>query len=88
MNDAPHLGMPSEGELIFIDGNNISLSAYKKNNRQVSSSEGEEGILAVAPLVTVGEHISMDQRADVMWTGFILWHSQLSFLCFPCTPEA
>lgn len=77
MNDASHLWMPSKGELIFMDGNNISLSAYK-NNHQVSSSEGEEGTLAVSPLVTVGEHTLMDQWADVTWTRSILcvlWHS-------------
>lgn len=66
MNDASPLGMPLEGELVFIDGNNISLSAYKEKNRQVSSSEGEEGTLAVAPLVTVGERVLMDRFADVM----------------------
>lgn len=60
--------MPSEGELIFMDGNNISLSAYETNNRQVSSSEDEEGTLTVAPLVTSGECILMDQWADVMRT--------------------
>lgn len=61
VNDVPHLGMPSEGDLIFTDGNNISSPAYKKNNHQVSSSESEEGTLAVVPLVSVGEHILMDQ---------------------------
>jgi len=53
--------MPLVGELIFMDGNNISLSAYKKNNHQVSSSEGEEGTVAVALLVTVGEQTMSDQ---------------------------
>lgn len=62
MNDASHLGVPLEGELIFMDGNSNSLSAYKKNNHQVSSSEGEEGTLAVAPLITVGEYILMDSE--------------------------
>lgn len=61
MNEASHLGMPLEGELIFMDGNNISLSAYETNNQQVSSSEGEEGTLTVAPLVTLGERILMGQ---------------------------
>lgn len=61
MNDASHLGTSSEGQLISMDGNNISLSAYKRNDHQVSSSEGEEGTLAVAPLVAVGEHILMVQ---------------------------
>lgn len=51
MNDAAHPGMPLEDELIFMNGDNSSLSVFKKNNHQ------SEGTFAVALLGTVGEHI-------------------------------
>lgn len=53
--------MPLEVKLIFRDRSNSSLPAYKKNNHQVSASDGEGGALVVAPLVTGGEHVLMDQ---------------------------
>lgn len=59
--DAAYLGMTLEEKLIFMDRGNGSLPAYKKNNHQVSSSDGEGGTLAVAPLVTGGEHVLMDR---------------------------
>lgn len=64
--------MPLEEKLILRDRSNSSLPAYKKNNHQVSASDGEGGALVVAPLVTGGEHVLMDQWDDVIWTRSVL----------------
>lgn len=69
MNETSHLGMPSEGELIFMDRNSISVSAYKRNNCLVSSSGVKKELLHC----TAGHCRRIHHDGPVSWCDVHPW---------------
>lgn len=85
MNETSHLGMPSEGELIFTDRNSISVSAYKRNNCPVSSSGVKKELLRC----TAGHCRRIHHDGPVSWCDVHPWSlsSQATISQFHLPPQ-